>query len=62
MFDCKVIELKVNVLDVNNVGGIFVVFFGGLVIVVLVVVLEFIWKFRKNVQEDRVRFNNFGLI
>lgn len=49
MFDCKVIELKVNVLDVNNVGGIFVVFFGGLVIVVLVVVLEFIWKFRKNV-------------
>lgn len=61
MSDRKATESKANALDVNNVGGIFVVLLGGLAIAVLVAFLEFIWKSRKNAQEDRVRLNNSGL-
>lgn len=53
MSDRKATESKANALDVNNVGGIFVVLLGGLAIAVLVAFLEFIWKSRKNAQEDR---------
>ncbi|XP_062609796.1 glutamate receptor ionotropic, kainate 2-like isoform X2 [Saccostrea cucullata] len=53
MSERKAIESKANALDVNNVGGIFVVLLGGLAVAVLVAFLEFIWKSKKNAREDR---------
>ncbi|XP_061176808.1 glutamate receptor ionotropic, kainate 2-like isoform X2 [Saccostrea echinata] len=53
MSERKAIESKANALDVNNVGGIFVVLLGGLAVAVIVAFLEFIWKSKKNAREDR---------
>lgn len=55
MSERKAIESKANALDVNNVGGIFVVLLAGLALAIIVAFLEFIWKSKKNAREDRVR-------
>jgi hypothetical protein len=44
-----------NELGVENVGGVFVVLLGGLALSTIVAVIEFIWKARKNADEDKVR-------
>lgn len=41
-------------LGVANVGGIFVVLLGGLCLAVIVALMEFMYKSKKNAQEDRV--------
>lgn len=41
-------------LDIGNVGGVFVVLLAGTGIGCLIVVLEFIWKTKKVVRNDRV--------
>ncbi|XP_048767442.1 glutamate receptor ionotropic, kainate 2-like isoform X2 [Ostrea edulis] len=53
MSERKAIESKANALDVNNVGGIFVVLLAGLALAIIVAFLEFIWKSKKNAREDR---------
>ena len=45
---------KASPLGVYNVGGIFVVLMGGLALSVIVGLIEFIVKSRKNAREDRV--------
>ncbi|XP_064627054.1 glutamate receptor ionotropic, kainate 2-like isoform X3 [Lineus longissimus] len=44
-----------NELGVENVGGVFVVLLGGLALSTIVAIGEFIWKARKNADEDKVR-------
>jgi hypothetical protein len=46
--------VQANALGVENVGGIFVVLMAGLALAVLVAVIEFCWRSRKNAREDRV--------
>ena len=43
-----------NALAIANVGGVFVVLLAGLLLSLIVSVLEFIWKARKNADADRV--------
>ncbi|ESO92173.1 hypothetical protein LOTGIDRAFT_121144, partial [Lottia gigantea] len=46
-------DQKANALGVENVGGIFVVLMAGLALAVMVAMFEFIWKSRKNAEDDR---------
>lgn len=45
---------KANALGVENVGGIFVVLMAGLALAIIVAIIEFVWRSRKNAREDRV--------
>lgn len=42
-------------LGVSNVGGVFVVLMAGMAAGLVVAFLEFVWKARKNANEDKVR-------
>ena len=44
-----------NELGVENVGGVFVVLLGGLILSIFVAIFEFIWKARKTAEEEKVR-------
>ena len=46
-------DSKANPLSVKNIGGVFVVLLGGLLVAIIVAVLEFCWNSRKNSQIDR---------
>ncbi|BFZ10286.1 hypothetical protein BsWGS_13325 [Bradybaena similaris] len=46
-------ESKANALDLENVGGIFVVLLAGLTLAVVVAIIEFIYKSKENAEEDR---------
>ena len=45
---------KANALGVENVGGIFVVLMAGLALAIVVAFCEFVYKSKKNANEDRV--------
>lgn len=45
-----------NALGVTNVGGVFVVLVGGIIVGCFVAMCEFLWKARKNAKEDKVCF------
>lgn len=45
-------------LGLPNVGGVFVVLLGGMGLACIVGVMEFVWKTRKTVQEERVSNNS----
>lgn len=48
------IKKQINVFIIKNVGGIFVVLIVGIMVGVVVVFFEFLWKVCKNVKEDKV--------
>jgi ionotropic glutamate receptor len=50
-------DSKANALNVENVGGIFVVLVGGLILAVIVSIIEFIYYARKNSARINVRQN-----
>lgn len=41
-------------LDLDNVGGVFVVLFGGMGIAFLIALLEFLWNVRKVAVDEQV--------
>ncbi|CAF3034688.1 unnamed protein product [Rotaria socialis] len=47
-------DSKANPLGLTNVGGIFVVLLGGIVLSIFVAILEFLWHARKNHADRRV--------
>lgn len=54
---CVVEEKKVSsALEVANVGGVFVVLIGGMVVGFLIALLEFLWKSWKNARVDKQSF------
>lgn len=48
------VKKDASALSVVHVGGVFVVLLGGLALSIFVALLEFIYKARKNADEDRV--------
>ncbi|CAF4495772.1 unnamed protein product, partial [Rotaria magnacalcarata] len=46
-------DSKANPLGLTNVGGIFVVLLGGIVLSIFVAILEFLWHARKNHADRR---------
>lgn len=52
------IKKQMNVFIIKNVGGIFVVLIVGIMVGVVVVFFEFLWKVCKNVKEDKVGIFN----
>lgn len=52
------IKKQINVFIIKNVGGIFVVLIVGIMVGVVVVFFEFLWKVCKNVKEDKVGIFN----
>lgn len=51
---------KSSALEVSNVGGVFVVLIGGMVVGFLIALIEFMWKAWKNARVDKVRFAFFS--
>jgi hypothetical protein len=51
---CNKESKDANSLGVGNVGGVFVVLLIGMACSVLVAIFEFVWKARKNADEDKV--------
>ena len=47
-------DSKANALNVENVGGIFVVLVGGLILAVIVSIIEFIYYAKKNSSKIKV--------
>lgn len=52
---------KAAELGVDNVGGVFVVLMGGVIVGFFVSLCEFMWKARKNAKKDKVR-REFGVL
>ena len=53
---------KSSALGVTNVGGVFVVLIGGMVVGFLIALVEFMWKAGKNARVDKVKLLNYVLL
>lgn len=43
-----------SALGVKNVGGVFVLLIGGMIMGFIIAMFEFVWKARKNARHDKV--------